>query len=84
MAQFAVTITYQPLHPPQEGDDLSLFDPPANPDQPHDDERVYKTLVNARSESQAFEKVLASRREVDVSKRIYPETVCDRSIRKIR
>ncbi len=82
MARFAVAITYTPIHPPYEGDDLSLYDPPANPDQPLDGERVYKTFVNARSEREAYRKVLSSRREVAPDRRIYEEYVCHYSVQK--
>lgn len=75
MAQFVVTITYLPINSPGPDDDLDHFDPPADRDDPYDKERVYKTLVRARSQREAFKKVLVSRREVEVEKRIYEDTV---------
>ena len=58
MPRFEVEIVYEPLDgPPMEGEER-LYDPPQDRDNPRDRNRVYKTVVSARSSREAIKKAV--------------------------
>jgi hypothetical protein len=74
MAKFIVKVAYRPV-PTWAPETAHLFDPPSDPSNPADRIRMYTALIHARNESEAVRKAIDSRREVEVEKRMYRDTV---------
>ena len=74
MPRFIVEIVYETQRVWSE-EESRWFDPPANQDDQKGRRRLYRDVIVARSEREAFVKALAARREAHPARRFYDWSV---------